>query len=70
MPITSTVVYLRNVDFLVLILVEVSLNEFFKVSKTHLPCLALLGLHLIKASLAKTTSDMFFKTVVQESTSA
>lgn len=62
-------VYIRNVDFLVLILVKVSFNKLLKVSKTHLPRLSLLTLHLVKACLTKTASNMFFKAIVQKGTS-
>lgn len=59
---------LRNVDLLVLVLVEVPLDKLLKVAEAHLPRLAFLHLHLLKPALSETVSDMLFKSVVEERT--
>jgi hypothetical protein len=59
---------LRHVGLLVLILVEIPLDELLKVSKSHLPSLTLLHLHLIKAGVAQATSHVLFKSVIQKGT--
>ncbi len=62
-------IFLRNIDLLVLILVEIPLDEFLKVSKPHLPRLPLLHLHLVKPAMAQSVPDMLFESVVEEGAS-
>jgi hypothetical protein len=54
----------------VLVLIKVSLYKLLKISEPHLPCLALLRLHLVESALAQPVLDMLFKPVVEEGASA
>lgn len=61
---------LRNVDFLVFVLVKVPLDKLLKVAEPHLPRLPLLDLHLVEAALAQPSPDVLLESVVEERASA
>lgn len=61
--------HLRDVHLLVLILVEITLDELFKVPQAHLPRLTLLLLHLIEPCLAQSPPNVFLEPVIQKGTS-
>jgi hypothetical protein len=44
--------YVRDVDFLMFVLVKIALDKLLKVAETHLPRLALLHLHLVELAVA------------------
>ena len=60
----------RDVDLLVLVLVEIALHKLLEVPEPHLPRLALLELHLVEAGLAQLVLDILLEPVVEESAPA
>lgn len=60
----------RDIDLLVLVLVEVPLHKLVKVAQAHLPRLTLFDLHLVEPAVAYPVPDMLLEPVVEERTTA
>ena len=63
-------VNLRNIDLLVLVLVEIALDELLEIAEPHLPRLTLLELHLVEAAAAQATPHVLLEPVIQKGAAA
>lgn len=62
--------YVRHIDLLMFVLVEIPLDKLLEIPQSHLPCLALFRLHVIESALSESGFDMLFEPVVEKGATA